>query len=208
MIVSCAKKPTDQSRPFEVFGRIIFRPLLTMDSDAEFYVYSYGHAVSDAVIIVKQDTIPLADSSAGFYTKTMQLQIRDTVAYSIQSSHGSLNGNVIIPDTASIIIPHDFDSLAFGVEFTAIWHSTNRADGFYAYLQYQGGYVGAVTETYYDTTAVLPGENSINLRPDRFWVESLNGVFSNAVTPANKVMPRGVVGAAGNYREVYLYLLK
>ncbi len=206
MTNSCSKKPTDQSRPFDVFGRIVFRPLLTIDSAAEFYVYSYGRAVTDAEIIVKQDTIPLSDAGAGYYTRPMQLQIGDTVSYSIRSEKGSLNGSVIIPDTASIIFPRYFDSLAIGVEFTAIWHLTPRADGFFAYLENQRGYVGAVTETYYDTTATLPAENSINIGHDRFWVETLSGAFSSAITPGNKIMPRGVVGAAGNSRDVYLYL--
>lgn len=208
MINSCAKKPTEQSRPFDVFGRIVFRPLLAGDSGAEFYVYANGRSVQDARIIVKQDTILLADSGAGYYTRPMAIQIGDTISYSIVSIHGTLNGNVIIPDTTSIIYPRDFDSLALGVEFTGVWHTTIQGNGFYAYLKNQRGYVGAVTETYFDTTATLPGENAINLGPDRFWVETLNGLFSNAVTPANMIMPRGVVGASGNFREVYLFLAK
>jgi hypothetical protein len=205
--LACGDKATEDYGVFDVYGRVVYRPPLFMSS-AEFYVYSNGQAVIDANIMIEDNIIPLIDTSSGYYTLPLEIEIGDTLEYSISSEFGSLYGNLIIPDTAQIIRPLEEDTLLFGADFSASWQRASGADGYYSYLEYQGGFVAAVTETYFDTTATLPGAGFLESGFDRFWLEALNGSVVRGVTPDGRIFPRGVVGCAAGYREVYIDLAR
>ncbi len=202
-LLSCGEETTGAFGFFDVYGRVVYRPAF-FGSMAEFYVYSNGVAVTDAIIIVDYITIPLVDTAAGYYGGFMEISIGDTVEYVVDSEFGFLDGIVIIPDTAAIINPSENDTLLFGSDFTAIWQRAVGADGYYTYLENQLGFVAAVTETYFDTTAFLSGSSFIESGFDIFWVEALNGPIIEAMRPDGMRVPYGVVGAAGNFREVYV----
>ena len=105
---------------FDVFGRIVYRPAL-LESSADFYLFSEGNAITDALILVGNDTVPINDPSKGFYSLPLDIQIGDTVSYSLSSEEGEVDGFVVIPDTVQIIYPHDYDSLFFGEDFDVVW---------------------------------------------------------------------------------------
>lgn len=201
--LACGDKATEDYGVFDVYGRVVYRPPL-FTSSAEFYIYSNGRAVTGAIIMIEDNSIPLIDTSSGYYSLPLQIEIGDTLEYSVSSEFGSLYGNLIIPDTAQIIRPLESDTLLFGSDFSASWQRASGADGYYSYLEYQGGVVAAVTETYFDTTAVLPGAGFLESGFDRFWLETLNGSVVRGVTPGGRIFPRGVVGSAAGYREVYI----
>jgi hypothetical protein len=202
-LLSCGEETTEAFGFFDAYGRVVYRPAF-FGSMAEFYVYSNGVAVTDAMIIVDYITIPLVDTAAGYYGGFMEISIGDTVEYSIDSEFGFLDGILVIPDTAVIINPSENDTLLFGSDITATWQRAVDADGYYTYLENQLGFVAAVTETYFDTTATLPGSSFIESGADIFWVEALNGPIVEALRPDGRRVPRGVVGAAGNFREVFV----
>jgi hypothetical protein len=134
----------------------------------------------------------------------INISIGDTVAYSVQSQYGTISGAVFIPDTVSIIYPWANDTLYYGVNFTATWHRNDLADGYFAYLENQDGLVADINELAYDTSSQFSGDYLLNLGGDRFWLETLSGVYDNEIAPNGMNLPLGVVGAAGNFREVYI----
>lgn len=202
-LLSCGDKATDDYGVFDVYGRVVYRPAL-FASSAEFYIYNNGEAVTGAIITVEEDVIPLVDSASGYYSLPLEIEIGDTLEYSVSSEFGSLYGNLIIPDTAQIIQPLEGDTLLFGLDFPASWQRASEADGYYSYLENQAGFVAAVTEIYFDTTAILPGEYFFESGFDIFWLEALSGNIVRGVTPGGRILPRGVVSSAASFREVYI----
>ncbi len=202
-LLSCGDKTTEDYGVFDVYGRVVYRPPL-FASSAEFYIYNNGQAVTGAFITVGGNIVPLVDTSSGYYSLPLQIEMGDTLEYSVSSEFGSLYGNLIIPDTAQIIRPLESDTLLFGSDFSASWHRAVGADGYYSYLENQAGFVAAVTETYFDTTAILPGENFFGSGFDIFWLEALSGNIIRGITPDGRIFPRGVVGSAAGFREVYI----
>jgi len=201
---SCDNRSTDNSGQFDVYGRIVYIPLITESSFTEFYIFHSGRPVINAQISVATHSVPLVDQANGRYRFEFDFGIGDTLAYSIDSEYGSSQGNVIIPDTVSIIRPLPLDTIPNGADYSVVWHRKIGVDGYFVYLQNQNGYATALTESDIDTTVVLDGHNIFNPGNDRLWVEALFGVFSSTAAPNGMNLPRGVVGAAGNYREVYV----
>lgn len=201
--LSCGDKTTDDYGVFDVYGRVVYRPPL-FASSAEFYIYNNGQAVTGAFITVGENVVPLVDTSSGYYSLPLQIEMGDTLEYSVSSEFGSLYGNLIIPDTAQIIRPLESDTLLFGSDFSASWQRASGADGYYSYLENQAGFVAVVTETHFDTTAILPGDGFFESGFDRFWLETLNGYFVGRVAPDGRIFPCGVVGSAASFREVYI----
>jgi hypothetical protein len=205
LFYSCGDKSTDNQGPFVVFGRVIFRPILAGPSSAEFYLFHKGSPITTATILVRQDTIPLQNSHNGLYSRNLQnVRIGDTLDYSISSEYGSSQGTVIIPDTAFIIRPVRFDSLFPGAGFGVTWHPVSDANGYFVHLENQNGYIATVSEARTDTSVFFSGDSLVSFGVDSLWVETLKGAFFNDFTPDGIRLPEGVVGSAGNYREVYV----
>lgn len=205
VIFACGDNSTDQYGAFDIYGRIVNRPP-EIGSSAEFYLYHDGEPAGDAIILVRNDTIPLAVASQGYYSKQMTIDLGDTLAYSVDSQWGTSSGTVIIPDTAEIIRPLQLDTLLYGSDFTARWREVFTGDGYFAYLQNQSGLVAAVGETRIDTSTTFRGYDIVYGGSDNFWVEVLSGLVVRGVTPDGRTMPKGIFGAAANYREVYISL--
>lgn len=202
-LLSCAEQATDDYGAFDVYGRVVYRPPLFLSS-AEFYVYNNGEAVTAANITVEDYIIPLVDTASGYYSLPLEIEIGDTLEYWVSSEFGSIYGDLVIPDTAQIILPLEGDTLLFGADFSASWQRALGADGYYSYLENQAGFVAEVVETYFDTTAILPGEYFFESGFDIFWLEVLSGDFARGVMPDGRVSPRGVVGSSAGFREVYI----
>ncbi len=200
--LSCGDKVTDDPGGIEIFGRIVYWANYD-SSSAEFYVYNNYNAVSDAIIILENDTIP--HSASGYYFSPLSINIGDAVTYSIGINSELFEGYVIVPDTASILIPEDYDTIFYNSDFTVEWQRTSTADGYYVYLEEQDGFVAAVVESHFDTSAVLPGENYLFSGLDRLWLESLNGAFESGITPGGRIMPQGIVASSANFRDVRVY---
>jgi hypothetical protein len=202
-VVSCNDKSSNPQGTFDVYGRIIYRPILAQpQSEAIFYLYHNGQGIRQALITVGSDTIPVVDSLGGYYHRNMAVSVGDTFSYKIISDFGSAEGHVTIPDTVTII---RLDTTIYvDSAFFAAWNQGIRVDGYFAYLEDQGGLVSVVRESPLDTSTTVPGTNIVQIGADRFWLETLSGAFSAAIAPGGKIMPKGVVGAAGNYREVYV----
>jgi hypothetical protein len=204
VLTSCGDKTTNSPGVFDVYGRIVNRPFVAGLSYAEFYIFHSGQAVNDAVIMVKSDTVRHTTSEAGRYYHEMNFRIGDTLAYSIASEFGIDSGTVIIPDSISIISPQAGATLFTGTNFAAIWCRGAFIDGYFAYLKHQSGNVMQVRETTTDTTAEFLGQNVNDIGVDTFWVETLRGAFNAETAPNGKILPRGVVGASGAFRNVYI----
>jgi hypothetical protein len=204
VFASCGDKSTNAPGVFDIYGRIVNRPFVAGLSFAEFYIFHSGQAVNDAVIIVKSDTVRHSPSEAGHYYREMNFRIGDTLSYSITSEFGVDSGTVIIPDSISIVSPQAGATLYTGTGFTATWHRGAFLDGYFAYLRHQSGNVMQVRETTTDTTAEFLGQNIIDIGVDTFWVETLKGAFNAETAPNGKILPRGVVGAAGTFRDVFV----
>lgn len=205
--LTCKDNTVDGFLPFGVYGRLVYNVGLYAPT-AEFYIYHGGDAVTDAIITVEADTIPLVNASRGYYSKEMAFATGDTLEYSVSSSFGTSAGSVVIPDTAEIVSPMAGDTLRFGFGFDVDWQRAPWADGYFVYLDNQEGLVAAVTETSFDTSATLSGADMINSGIDNIRVEVLRGQFYRGQTPDDRILPEGVVGAAGNYREIYISLSK
>ena len=201
--VSCNDKSSNPQGAFDVYGRIIYRPVLAQpQSEAIFYLYHNGQGIRHALITVRSDTIPVVDSIGGYYQRALEDSIGDTLSYKITSDFGSEEGQVIIPDTVTII---RLDTTIYiGRDFFVAWRQGIRIDGYFAYLEDQNGLVAVVKESPLDTSTNMPGTNIVQIGADKFWLETLSGAFSTAATPGGKIMPKGIVGAAANYREVYV----
>jgi len=206
LTLKCGDKATNSQGGFAIYGRISWRPPLSGLPLAEFYIFNDKSAVTGAVITVNADTIPAAPSENGIYRKSLNIGIGDSAYYSINSVYGSAEGVVVIPDTVSIIRPARSDTLDIGSTYTALWHSNRLYDGYYAYLEGQRIDISGVYELPQDTTLELPGSNLIDIGVDTFWVETLRGIFTPEYAPNGLLLPRGVVGAAGNYCEIYFRL--
>ena len=89
-----------------------------------------------------------------------------------------------------------------GANYSAAWHKVDFVEGYYAFFQHQNGYAAQVRELQIDTTAQFQGQNIFNIGIDTFWVETLRGSFYAEVAPNGIILPRGIVGAAGNFRNV------
>jgi hypothetical protein len=203
----------DTAGAFDVYGRIIYRPFASTLPTAEFHLFHEGKGITDAIITLQysgsptRDTIPLMDSTGGVYSSGFPARIDDTLSYSIKSQYGTQDGIVIIPDSVLIIRPLEFDTLTTGGEFPTIWHrGSSQVDGYFVYLEGQGGFVAAVTISQFDTTNNFSGENVVEIGSDRFWVEAMRGPFSPGVMPNGRIMPKGVVGSAGTFRDVYVVI--
>lgn len=205
VVFSCGDDIVDGFTPFDIYGRVVYRPPF-IGSFAEFYIYHDGEPVSDALITVALDSIPLVNSSLGHYSKMMTVEIGDTLEYSIDSQFGSSSGILVIPDTTGIILPVQYDTLRFGEIVAVVWREELSADGYFVYLGGQDGFVAAVTETRVDTSTVLPGTEIVSSGNKNIWVEVLRGDVIRATTPAGRTLPLGVFASAGNYREVYISL--
>ena len=202
LFVSCGNDSSTGPGLFDVYGRIAYRPFETGLSLAEFYVFHSGEAVTDAVIIVRGDTVPQIQGQAGHYFRSLNFRIGDTLTYSINSQFGVENGTVTIPDTAGIIVPQRSEVIPSGSNYSAAWHKVDFVEGYYAFFQHQNGYAAQVRELQIDTTAQFQGQNIFNIGIDTFWVETLRGSFYAEVAPNGIILPRGIVGAAGNFRNV------
>jgi hypothetical protein len=209
IMASCTGNSVDYENTFEVYGRVVYCPpiFLLVDSRAEFYLFTRGQPIRDAVITIEADTIALTDSAAGFYSKPLQIAIGDTLQYSINSSYGSVEGSIVIPDTVTLLYPEENAMLVFGENIQAIWHSSYTADGYFIYLENQNGLVNEVTELQSDTSVTISGENMSRLGQDRIWVESIKGDFIRLQAPNSRALPLGVVGAAANVHNVNIVIL-
>ena len=205
LTISCDDGIMDSGDEFQLYGRIVYRPD-PGQSAAEFYIFNFNNAVNDAEILVKMDTLFLSDSIPGFYYSEISLEIGDTIDYSINSDFGARNGIVIIPDTVSILNPLENAMINFGEDFDADWNRGANADGYFVYLEYQDGLVADIVESFFDTTITISGERMQNPGYDRIWIESINGEYEVRETPFHTILPRGVVGAAGNFRNVEIVL--
>jgi hypothetical protein len=202
--VSCVGDSTKPQGGFAVYGRIVYRPLLTESSLAEFFIFNGNQPVTDAIVTVGPDTVSLVDADGGAYRLGINVYIGDSLAYNIVSGVGRLSGTVTIPDTVSIFQPHPGDTISIESDFTATWRRGALVDGYYVHLENQEGLVADINVSQFDTTSLLPGDYLLNIGPDRFWVETLNGAYVDEVAPNGEILPRGVVGAAGNYKDVYI----
>jgi len=203
--LTCSDNATDSYGTIDFYGRIIYRPPF-VGSNAEFYFFHNGEAYSDAIIAVENDTIPLVNSGSGYYSMEIAAQIGDTLVYSVDSPIWTSQGTVIIPDTSEIIQPIEGDTLRTGVNCSVVCRFNTGADGYFFYLDGQDGFAAEIGQTAFDTSAVLNGFDIVNGGSTYLWIESLRGVFNKRVAPNGMILPLGVVGAAGNYREVYVSL--
>ncbi len=206
LFFACGDKTTNSKSGFVAYGRVAWRPPLTGLSLAEFRVFNDGSPVTDAEIVVDGDTIREVPDQDGLYRRDFNFNIGDTISYSLSTLFGSAQGIAIIPDTVPIVRPSRHDTLGTSSAYSAVWHANRLYDGYYAYLSHQPFDVGAVSESALDTTLEFPGNNLIDIGIDTFWVETLNGVFAAEYAPNGMLLPRGVVGAAGNYCEIYFTL--
>jgi len=204
VIATCDNRSSNGDGQFDVYGRIVCVPYVTESSFAEFYLFHSGLPVIDGEIVVDSFSVPLVNEERGRYRLDFDFGLGDTLEYNVVSEFGSQQGMVIIPDTASIIRPQPQDTIPTGFDYTAIWQRKTGVAGYFAYLENQGGYANALTDTEIDTSADFSGDNIFNPGNDRFWVETLNGFFINDITPDGMNLPRGVVGAAGNFKDVYV----
>ena len=94
----------------------------------------------------------------------------------------------------------------FGDDFEVSWRRGINADGYFVYLENQEWYVAEVAQSFFDTTIVASGVGMQEPGYDRIWVESILGDYEVTRTPFDVTMPKGVVGAAGNYRNVDITL--
>ncbi len=203
IFVACHQKGTDNQGIFDIYARAVYKSL-PIGSSAECYLYHNGYPIFDATIIFDGDTISLADSSTGYYRKSLQIGIADTLEYSIDSEYGFSSGLLVIPDTARLISPANEDTIIFGSTFRSSWNKSYDCDGYYGYLENQDGYVAGITESYFDTLATVEGGNYSVPGDDRFWIESLKGEFKAGTTPDGRKLPLGVVGASGTFSDVYI----
>jgi hypothetical protein len=201
--ISCGDKATEEQGEFDLYGRIVYRSLL-FGSSAEFFVYSQGLPVTDALITVESDTVPLVNGDEGYYYAPLDIFIGDTLSYSVVSASGSSAGDVVIPDTTSIVSPDEGDTLITGFDFSVVWRRTTGADGYFISLENQAGLVAEVVESYFDSSVVVTGENLFITGVDNLWVEVLSGNVSSGVTPFGRRLPWGVFGSAGSIREVFV----
>jgi hypothetical protein len=201
-LASCSDKSTNQPGLFDVYGRMVNRPLVAGFSFAEFYIFHNGDPVTDALIMVRGDTVPMSSLEGGHYYREMDFRIGDTLDYSIDSQFGTDQGSVVIPDSVGIIRPEPSEAIFAGADYSAAWHHGDFISGYYAYFNNQNGYAARVEEIAIDTTALFRGQNIVNLGVDTFWVETLRGSFFAETAPNGLILPRGVVGAAGNFRNV------
>ena len=204
LFIDCGKDSSTGPGIFDVYGRMVNRPFVAGLSFADFYIFHNGEPVIDALIIVKGDTVPHLTTEAGRYYREMNFRIGDTLAYSINSQFGTEQGLVIIPDSTEIISPTAGTTLYTGTGFSALWHRGPYVDGYYAHLAHQSGYVGQVRETRIDTTSDFLGGNLLDIGVDTFWVETLKGAFNAETAPNGKTLPRGILGAAGTFRDVFV----
>jgi hypothetical protein len=204
LITGCGKDTSTGPGVFDVYGRMAYRPFTAGPPIAEFYLFHNGEPIPNATIMVNSIDIPAILSESGHYFKEMNFRIGDTLTYSINSDFGTEQGTVIIPDTVEILSPTAGASLYTGVSFSSLWRKGQFVDGYFAYLKHQTNQVAQVRESQIDTTAELPGQYILDLGIDTFWVETIKGSFYAEVAPNGKVLPKGVVGAAGNYRNVYV----
>jgi hypothetical protein len=203
--LSCGNSATEEQGQFDLYGRIVYRPLF-YGSSAEFFVYSQGSPVTDALITVESDTVPLVNSDEGYYSAPLDVEVGDTLVYSVVSASGSSAGDVVIPDTTSIISPDEGDTLITGFDFSVVWRRATDADGYFVSLENQTGLVAEVVESYFDTTVTVSGENLFTTGTDNLWVETLKGSVSAGVTPFGRKLPWGVYGSAATVREVFVDL--
>jgi hypothetical protein len=205
LTLSCDEGIMDSNNEFRMFGRVVCKPI-PAESCAEFFLFNFDNAITDAIVVIGLDTVALVDSSSGYYYSQMLMEIGDTISYSISSDFGAQNGQVIIPDTVSIIHPQIFDTINFGEDFDVSWIRGINADGYFIYLENQERFVAEIAESYFDTSITVSGMEMQNPGVDRLWVEAISGNYEVARTPFNALMPKGVVGAAGNYRDVEIVL--
>jgi hypothetical protein len=206
LLASCGGEESTAPGLFDVYGRMVNRPLLAGLSFAEFYIFHNGDPVTDAMIIVRGDTVPMLSLEGGHYYHEMDFHVGDTLNYSINSEFGSDAGSVVIPDSVGIINPEPSEMILAGVDYSAIWHRGDFIDGYFAYFKNQRGYAARVEEIAIDTTTLFRGQNIVNLGVDTFWVETLKGSFFAETAPNGLILPRGVVGAAGNFRNVVIII--
>jgi len=206
LTVTCNDNATDSNVGFAVYGRVVWRPPLIGPPTAEFFVFNDANTVDGAVITVNNDTVPAASNESGVYRKNLLIEIGDSAYYSIESQYGSAEGVVIIPDTVSIVHPNRYDTLGTSFGYTAIWRSNWQYNGYYTYLSTQRFAICDILETPQDTSFEFPGNNMVGIGVDTFWVETLRGVFEAHYAPHEMLLPKGVVGAAGNYCQIYFTL--
>jgi hypothetical protein len=204
IVNSCGDDATGPDGGFEIYGRVVYRALLTESPFAEFYLFHDGRPVTDGLVIVDSDTIPPDSVIDGRYTGIVNTYVGDTLAFNVITQYGGDAGSIIIPDTVAIIQPRQYDTLYSGIGFSAVWNRDLRVAGYYAHLENQEGLVADVNLLPNDTVGHFSGQYLLNYGVDRFWVETLSGDFDDRVAPNGMNLPRGVVGAAGNYREVYI----
>jgi hypothetical protein len=202
LLSSCGGDESTQPGLFDVYGRIVNRPLVAGFSFAEFYIFHNGDPVTDALIIVRGDTVPMLNQQGGYYYRELDFHIGDSLNYSINSEFGSNAGSVVIPDSVGIITPLPSEVILAGSDYSAAWHRGDFIDGYFTYFKNQRGYAARVEEIAIDTTALFRGQKIVNLGVDTFWVETLKGSFFAETAPNGLILPRGVVGAAGNFRNV------
>jgi hypothetical protein len=188
---------------FEVFGRVIYKPALT-GSSADIYLYYDGEPDLSGVIQVDTVSIPLVDSARGFYRSDLVIEIGDTLDYSISSLNGEMTGQVIIPDTVNILSPQNFDTFQIPCEIDMIWLRELTADGYFVYIEDQSRLFADIGRTHFDTVSIFVADDLIVPGEARVWVESLRGEFIDATTPSGYIIPKGMVGAAGAFRIVYI----
>jgi hypothetical protein len=179
---------------------------LSGQSLAEFYVFNDGNPVNNANILVNGDTIHVTSSENGIYLWPTATNIGDSAYYSVNSPFGSVQGVVVIPDTVAIIRPARNDTLDTSSAHMSVWHANFFADGYYAHLSRQVLDAAGVFESAYDTTLEIPGLNLLDFGIDTLWVETLRGPYVSELAPNEMLLPRGVVGAAGNYCEIFFTL--
>jgi len=205
LTLSCDDSIMDNSNEFELYGRVVYKTPQA-ESCAEFFIFNFDDTITDAIIVVGSDTVPLVDSSMGRYYLQMPMEIGDTINYSVLSDFGAKSGQVIIPDTVSIINPQNLETIDFGEDFDVNWIRGINADGYFVYLENQGGYVAEIAESYFDTSLTVSGLEMQIPGADYLWIEAITGEYEVMKTPFNALMPKGVVGAAGNYRDVEIVL--
>lgn len=204
LFMACSGDTSTGPGVFDVYGRMTYRPFAAGLPFAEFYLFHNGEPISGATITINSIDIPAILSESGHYYKEWNFRINDTLTYSINSEFGTEQGTVIIPDTVEILNPAAGETIYTGASFFANWHKGQYADGYFAYLKRQTNQVADVRESQIDTTANFSGQYIVDLGIDTLWVETLRGSFYAENAPNGKVLPKGVVGAAGNYRSVYI----
>lgn len=202
--LSCGDNATDSPGVFDIYGRVTWRPPLSGLPRAEFYLFSNGEPIHDAVITVNGQAVPRDPSIDSHYALELAARIGDTLSYSVSATQGSAEGTIIIPDTVSIIRPFALDTLFSGAGFTAIWNRGVHVEGYLTRLSAQGGLASRVMETQIDTVVEFSGNEVIEIGVDSIWVETLSGPFYRSIAPNGMELPRGVVGAAGNFHEIFI----